>query len=83
MERRTQPSDIHPLVSGFACPSCAVNMARLATVVEWFFYLRCDACEHIWSHPERRRKQRRGALSTTFQPVKAELATRVADRRQA
>jgi hypothetical protein len=26
----------------------------LATVAKFFFYLRCDACTHVWSHPERR-----------------------------
>jgi hypothetical protein len=83
MDRRTVPPAIHPIVSGFACPSCASDKARLATVLEWFFYLRCDACDHIWSHPERRQKQRRSALPDTATPLKAELPSRLADRRQA
>ena len=41
-------------MSGFACPECAGAHVRLATVAERFFYLRCEACLHVWSHPERR-----------------------------
>ena len=70
-------------MSGFACPSCAGNQARLATVLEWFFYLRCDACDHIWSHPERRQKEQRRALPSNPKPLKAELPSRAADRREA
>ena len=83
MDRRSLRPAIHPLVSGFACPSCASDKARLATVLEWFFYLRCDTCDHIWSHPERRQKQRRSALPDGATPLKAELPSRIADRREA
>jgi hypothetical protein len=52
--RRHHGPDAHPLVSGFSCPNCQSAAARLATVAERFFYLRCEVCEHVWSHPERR-----------------------------
>jgi transcription elongation factor Elf1 len=52
--RRHLAPDAHPLVSGFSCPKCQSATVRLATVAERFFYLRCEVCEHVWSHPERR-----------------------------
>jgi transcription elongation factor Elf1 len=83
MDRRRQPPDIHPLVSGFACPSCAAEKARLATVLEWFLYLRCDACDHIWSHPERRQKQRRSVLPDRAKRLDAKLPAHDSERREA
>ncbi len=59
MERRHQGPETHPPVSGFSCPDCGGTHVRLATVADRFFYLRCDACEQVWSHPERRQMQRR------------------------
>jgi hypothetical protein len=78
----TKSDHPHPLVSGFACPSCAGEKARLATVLEWFLYLRCDACDHIWSHPERRQKQRRSVLPERAKPLNAELPSRGSERRE-
>jgi hypothetical protein len=54
MDRRNPVPDPHPLVSGFPCPSCSSARVRLATVADFFFYLRCDSCTFVWSHPERR-----------------------------
>jgi hypothetical protein len=82
MDRRRQTPEAHPLVSDFACPNCAGMAIRLATVAEQFFYLRCDACGHLWSHPERRQMQRRDWLPTTSEPLKAELRPS-RDRRKA
>ena len=59
MDRRQQGPETHPPVSGFSCPDCGGTHVRLATVADRFFYLRCDACEQVWSHPERRQMQRR------------------------
>ena len=55
MDRRNRSNGSHPPVSGFACPECAGAHVRLATVAERFFYLRCEACLHVWLHAERRR----------------------------
>jgi hypothetical protein len=33
---------------------CASTRVRLGTVAVYYFYLRCDACAHVWSQPERR-----------------------------
>lgn len=52
--RRQHGADAHPRVSGFSCPACRNEEVRLATVAELFFYLKCEACGHLWSHPERR-----------------------------
>ena len=82
MDRRYQTPEIHPLVSGFACPSCTGEHVRIATVTEWFFYLRCEACNHIWSHPERRKLQRRQALPDTRKPLKSELLPSHINRRE-
>lgn len=54
MDRRKQAPEAHPLVSGFPCPMCASTRVRLGTVAVYYFYLRCDACAHVWSQPERR-----------------------------
>lgn len=54
MDRRNPVPEPHPLVSGFPCPSCSSVRVRLATVADFFFYLRCDSCTFVWSHPERR-----------------------------
>ena len=84
VDRRIQGPETHPLVSDFACPDCAGMAVRLATVAEWFFYLRCDACGHLWSHPERRQMQRRDWLQkTTREPLKAALPPPISDRRKA
>ena len=83
MDRRNTTQESHPLVSDFACPNCAGMAVRLATVAEQFFYLRCDACGHVWSHPERRKMQRRDWLPTSSEPLKAELRHSPADRRKA
>jgi hypothetical protein len=83
MDRRNPAQEIHPPVSGFACPECAGTRVRLATVAEAFFYLRCDACAHLWSHPERRQMQRRLSLPNTPEPLKAELRPSLTDRRKA
>jgi hypothetical protein len=48
----------HPRMSGFVCPSCHATEIRLATEAERFLYLRCDACAHVWSRPERRQRRR-------------------------
>jgi predicted RNA-binding Zn-ribbon protein involved in translation (DUF1610 family) len=82
MDRRGRTQEPHPLVSDFACPTCGGMAVRLATVAEQFFYLRCDACAHVWSHPERRHIDLRGALPTTSEPLKAELRP-ARDRRRA
>ena len=52
----------HTPVSGFRCPVCASTKVRLATVAQFFFYLRCDDCTHVWSHPERRQMMDRRRL---------------------
>jgi hypothetical protein len=62
MERRTSTPEPHPPVSGFPCPVCASTRVRLATVAQFFFYLRCDDCTHVWSHPERRQMMDRRRL---------------------
>ena len=54
MDRRNPNPETHPPVSGFPCPSCSSVRVRLATVADFFFYLRCDDCTFVWSHPERR-----------------------------
>jgi uncharacterized Zn finger protein len=54
MDRRQQASEPHPVVEGFPCPICASTRVRLGTVAVYYFYLRCDACGHVWSQPERR-----------------------------
>jgi hypothetical protein len=43
-------------------------MVRLATVADFFFYLRCDACTHVWSHPERRQMMDRRRAQSPSQP---------------
>jgi hypothetical protein len=58
MDRRQQGPGTHPPVSGFPCPACGGQNVRLATVADRFFYLRCEVCEHVWSHPERRQMDR-------------------------
>jgi hypothetical protein len=62
MERRTSTPEPHPPVSGFPCPVCASTRVRLATVAQFFFYLRCEDCTHVWSHPERRQMMDRRRL---------------------
>jgi hypothetical protein len=66
MDRRNPTPDPHPPVSGFLCPSCSGGHVRLATVADFFFYLRCDDCTFVWSHPERRQMmdRRRVAQNT-------------------
>jgi hypothetical protein len=68
MDRRNQTQDPHPPVSGFSCPVCACETVRLATVADFFFYLRCDACTHVWSHPERRQMMDRRRAQTASRP---------------
>jgi hypothetical protein len=63
MERRNPNPDPHPLVSGFPCPSCSCAQVRLATVADFFFYLRCDQCSFVWSHPERRQMMERRRIA--------------------
>ena len=49
MDRRRQIPEPHPRVSGFACPNCASERIRLASVTDYVFYLRCDACDRLLS----------------------------------
>jgi transcription elongation factor Elf1 len=55
MDRRKPIPQQHPLVRGFTCPTCGCERVRLGTVVDFYFYLLCDECAHVWAHPERRR----------------------------
>jgi hypothetical protein len=40
------------------CPRCQQQDVMLGTWTERFVYLRCQACSHIWSIPERRAAKR-------------------------
>jgi len=50
-------ADAYPLV--LSCPQCRSATVHLATIGDQFFYLRCEVCDHIWSHPERRQLDHR------------------------
>jgi hypothetical protein len=54
-DRRKKIPETRPSVSGFECPNCASQLARLGIVHLYYFYLSCDACGHVWSQAERRR----------------------------
>jgi len=48
----------HPYVMDSCCPECQATPGRLATVTDYFLYLRCDRCSQIWTMPERRARKR-------------------------
>jgi hypothetical protein len=54
-DRRREIPEARPPVSGFECPSCASQLARLGVAHVYYFYLSCDVCGHVWSQAERRR----------------------------
>ncbi len=31
------------------CPKCKSTLVKIATVTDWFSYLRCEQCFHTWS----------------------------------
>ena len=48
----------HPYLSESICPNCHAGPARLAIGTDYFLYLRCEICSHVWTQPERRAYKR-------------------------
>lgn len=48
----------HPFVKDTSCPNCQASPGRLAVPTDYFLYLRCDQCAHVWTQPERRARKR-------------------------
>ena len=48
----------HPYVKGSGCPNCEAAPGRLAITTDYFLYLRCEQCGHIWTQAERRARKR-------------------------